>query len=352
MKANVYENNAPVLRRRISCSALALVLAAALLFDADRLAAQNPPQAPVLRDGGWVTDGIVYAFAQSDGIGYIGGDFNYVGPNTCHGVPLSISTGLPAGAFPRVEENIYACVADGAGGWFIGGGFTQVAGVARNRLAHILANGSLDSNWHPDVDGDVLALARSGAVLYVGGYFSHIDSTERNNAGAVDTTGGAVNDWNPDADGSVLALAVAGSAVYAGGEFSTIGGTTRHYAAALTEAAGVALNWNPDADGIVRALAIKTVIFAGKAPAATAQIVYAGGDFTAIGRQSYRYLASLDPATGDANAWNPDPNDSVRTLALSGSVIYAGGDFTYVGNDERDFVAAINVSDAAATAWA
>jgi hypothetical protein len=60
--------------------------------------------------------------------------------------------------------------------------------------------------------------------------------------------------------------------------------------------------------------------------------VYVGGDFSAIGGESYRYLAAVDATTGVATKWNPDVDNRVWCLAVSSSTVYAGGKFTRLGS--------------------
>jgi hypothetical protein len=52
-----------------------------------------------------------------------------------------------------------------------------------------------------------------------------------------------------------------------------------------------------------------------------------GGSFTSIGGQSRNCLAKLSTTgTGVADAtWNPNANDFVQVLALSGTDLYVGG---------------------------
>ena len=64
------------------------------------------------------------------------------------GVILDASTGKALGAF-RVNNPIRTATSDGQGGWYIGGGFIHVNGQLRKRLAHIRADGTLDSTWRP-----------------------------------------------------------------------------------------------------------------------------------------------------------------------------------------------------------
>ncbi|MBU1942175.1 MAG: PQQ-like beta-propeller repeat protein [Actinobacteria bacterium] len=286
-----------------------------------------------------MTDGIVRAIVTTPDTTYIGGDFNYVGPNTGSGVFIDASTGQPAATYPRVDGQICACVPDGSGGWYIGGSFTMVSSVTRNGVAHILSDGTLDSAWDPDANGTVNALAVSGSTVYAGGAFSSIGGQNRNNMAALDAVTGNATSWDPDADGAVNALAVSGSTVYAGGNFSDIGGQERDYIAAIDTTSGSPTTWAPDADDQVNALAV------------SGSTVYAGGQFMYMGGQYRNRIAAVDATTGNATAWDPDANDPVLALGLSGSTVYTGGYFTSIGGQARNYVAAIDETSGNATAW-
>ena len=67
-----------------------------------------------------------------------------------------------------------------------GGDFTRVGGVARNRLAHIRSNGTLDTSWNPDVGGTVSALALSGGTIYAGGGFTTVGGNAQSNLARFD----------------------------------------------------------------------------------------------------------------------------------------------------------------------
>ena len=109
----------------------------------------------------WETNGWVNAIAQSGDTIYLGGSFGYVGPHTGSGVPITVDTGAADTDFPPVDGgSVFAAVPDGSGGWFIGGFFTTVEGVARRGLAHIRADGALDRDWSPSVNGSVYCACR------------------------------------------------------------------------------------------------------------------------------------------------------------------------------------------------
>ena len=106
-------------------------------------------QSSTPREETWVTNGAVEAIVRTTDTIYIGGNFTYVGPNTGSGVPLDNATGQPVATFPKVNGTVNASVSDGIGGWYIGGSFTPVGGEARNRIAPILARGTVDPAWNP-----------------------------------------------------------------------------------------------------------------------------------------------------------------------------------------------------------
>jgi hypothetical protein len=270
---------------------------------------------------------------------YLGGAFDYVGPATGAGVAIaSAGTGTVDADFPRVNGPVHAAVADGSGGWFIGGEFTQVGDQARANLAHIDAAGTVTA-WAPAADGAVRALALAGSVLYVGGEFLGIDATARSRIAAVAAGSGTVTTWNPAADGAVLTLLVDGTTVYAGGGFTAIGGAARNGIAALDTASGAATAWDPGANGAVRALAL------------AGTTLYAGGDFTQIGGASRNRIAALAAGSGVATAWDPDADGAVRALSLAGTTLYAGGDFTQVGGASRNRIAELAAGSGVATTW-
>ena len=301
----------------------------------------------------WITNGPVGAIATTPSTTYIGGNFNYVGPYTGNGVPIDATTGKPVGQFPKVSGSVVACVSDGADGWYIGGDFTQVGTVKRNRIAHLLSNGTVDLAWDPNANGGggtstvgrVEALVVSGTTVYVGGYFTEIGGQPRNHIAALDAITGTATDWNPNinsssVDCSVYALAVSGTTIYAGGRFSNIGGQMRSYVAALDATTGLATDWNPNANSSVYALVI------------SGTTIYVGGNFSTIGGQIRNHIAALDVSTGSPTAWNPGANGSlVLALALSGTTIYAGGDFTTIGGQARNCIAALNTDTGLATDW-
>ena len=301
-------------------------------------------QAQTVRRDFWVPNSMVRTAVLDGNTLYIGGDFTRIGPVTGCGVPLDIAGGTPVTGFPVVVGDVTCALADGAGGWFIGGDFTSVGGRSRTDLAHVLADGSV-SAWDPSPDGPVQALALSGGTLYAGGLFGQIGGAARSQIAALDVATGVPTAWNPGADGAVYTLAVSGNLVYVGGAFSNIGGKARARIAALDAATGLASAWNPNAlPDYSSVLSI----------AVDGSHVYASGSFIAIGGQMRSGLAALDPVTGMATPWNPSPGPmftNVYAIAPAGNTVYVGGSFSTIGGADRASLAALDATTGQATPW-
>jgi len=130
----------------------------------------------------FVTNGPVYAVVRSADTIFIGGRFTQVARRSGFGVEIA-TDGTQAMEQPEVlggEGLVQAVAPDGSGGWYIGGLFTHVGGVARNNIAHISADKSVAPSFDPDARGGTHALAVSGSKVYAGGLFTSIGGQTRN----------------------------------------------------------------------------------------------------------------------------------------------------------------------------
>ena len=124
--------------------------------------------------------------AGADGKVVIGGSFttvngvsrNYVARLNTDG---SLDTGFDPGSGPDDSVSALAVQADGK--VLIGGWFTAVDGTPRNRIARLNADGTLDTGFSPgsgaSASVSALAVAPDGKVL-LGGYFTTVDGVTRN----------------------------------------------------------------------------------------------------------------------------------------------------------------------------
>ena len=298
---------------------------------------EDDDAAALVHQGMPVTDGAVIALAASGDTLFVGGEFGSIGPSTGSGMPVDSVTAQPVW-LPKVAGYVNAVASDGSGGWYLGGGFSHVAGQPRQNLAHVLADHTLDP-WNPAPDGTVFALAERDTTLYVGGGFTHIGGAPRNDIAAFVTTTGTLKPWDPNADGTVVSLAMKDTTLYAGGDFLHVGGQARARIAALT-GAGAATSWNPGANNEV-----ESIVTLGA-------LVYAAGAFDSLGGQIRHHIGALDAGTGNPTGWNPNADGYVSALAVVGSTVYAGGPYATIGGQSRSGLAALDANTGLATGWA
>jgi uncharacterized delta-60 repeat protein len=231
----------------------------------------------------------------------------------------------------------------------IGGGFTTVLGVARNKMARLNTDGTLDTAFSPNASGpsayiDSIAVQADGKIL-AGGSFTSIGGQPRNHIARLDPTTGLADSFDPNANSpnsNVRAVAVqADSKILVGGYFTAIGGQTRNNIARLDAMTGLADSFNPDANGIVYAIAVQPD---GK--------ILVGGDLTNIGGQTRGRIARLDATTGLADSFDPNASLAVSTIAVqTDGKILAGGTFTSIGGQTRNYIARLDPTTALADSF-
>ncbi|MBI5169569.1 MAG: hypothetical protein HZA61_08785 [Candidatus Eisenbacteria bacterium] len=341
----------------------------------------------------------VNALLAAHGRVYVGGGFAAV-TTPASGLGLSDSLGTLAEPLPLFDGNVQAMESDGAGGWFVGGSFASVDGVAKRSLVHLLPGGQLDTAWDASLlpTASVFSLARSGSRLYVAGsalrtvnalsvplvaldaatgalvpwsgtitpdagltsvcanadtvwfagYFSTVNGQPRTALGSVLASNGQLTSWAPvvtmsASSPAVLAVQYANGVVYAGGAFSTVGGLNRSSFAAIGAVTGtpttLVANVTYTGPGIVRALEVGPTH------------VFLGGSFTAVNGSPRANLAGFSLASGALLTWNVAPDAQVHALSLWGNKLYACGDFTTIASTSRARAAALNAITGALDAW-
>ena len=206
---------------------------------------------------------------------------------------------------------------------YIGGSFTHVkdrAGVTRTRggLAAIDTASCDLTGWTATADANVAALVVSGTKVYVGGSFTHVNGISRNRLAALDAGSGAVLAFNPNVDKVVNGLLATSGKLYAGGEFGKVGGVSRSKLAAFDlSTENLSTAWQPKANGKVDTLAI----------GADGDDVYIGGSFTTLNSQGiYPYLGRVDADSGANDAgFIPTAGYPILDLEVDSRGVYAGG---------------------------
>jgi uncharacterized delta-60 repeat protein len=286
--------------------------------------------------------GTVFALVvQADGKILVGGD-SFFGQ-------LS-ATGSWNPSFDRSANSSVLTVAVQANGQILfGGGFTWLDGyaTARNRIAPLNPNGSLDSNFGAG-DGansyvSALAVQSDGKILIGGGFSTLgfgsglVGSAPRNYIGRLNANGSLDTSFNPGAGGpswggDVQALVVqADGKILVGGFFYTLGGggtgtTARNHIGRLNADGSVDASFNPGANSTVKAFAMQAD---GK--------ILVGGDFTTLGdggtgTTTRNYIGRLTVAPPSAPAVTTHPSSRTATpdFTVSFSAEASGSPFPTV----------------------
>jgi uncharacterized delta-60 repeat protein len=280
---------------------------------------------------------------QADGKILAGGTFTVIGGATRNGIArLDATTGLADSFDPNANNVIWVVIVQPDGKILIGGAFTTLspnggAVVTRNHIARLNPDGTLDTAFNPNANGEVysIALQADGKIL-AGGFFNGANSIggqTRNYIARLDATTGLADSFDPNADFAVSAIAVqADGKILAGGAFTSIGGQTRNDIARLDATTGLADSFDPNPNLDVYSIAVQ----------ADSKIL-AGGLFSSIGGQTRLRIARLDATTGLADSFDPNASDEVDSIAVQADgKILAGGSFTSIDGQTRNLFARLS----------
>ena len=337
---------------------------------------------------------------------YLGGEFTSLAPTTALAGAIDGQSGAPQPGFPKVDNGqVSVATSDGNGGWFVGGSFAKLNEVQVNGLAHVLADGSLDTNFSPAIVGPqnqpsksftVTALAVHGSWLYIGGEFTKFGTKgtakaqTRNHIARVSSTTGTVDPaWDPDTGNHTtanpvrsIAVSPDGNTVYFSGDFTTISGHPRQGIGAFVAGSGVSA-WVPSVgnssavatapdgriyvahsgglsvvDGNGGVLWTAATGGGGVKQLAVSKdggTIWVGGDFNSIGGQDRNKLAAVHSDGSVDPALDPGPGHgtvvSALTLSEDNTRVYFGGTFDKVKDEVRNNLAAVDATTGTLTTW-
>lgn len=294
------------------------------------------------------TNATVYAVTvQPDGRVLIGGLFSGVSGTARNGIARlnadgSLDTSFDPGsgaeyAMGPSVATVYALALQPDGKVLIGGQFSSVNGAPNNCIARLNADGSPDPDFDPGsgTDGTVeaLALQLDGKIL-VGGGFNQINATDRAKIARLNVDGSLDATFDPGVgpNGSVNVLAVQPDGrVLTCGEFSQINGITRHSIARLNPNGSLDALFDPGV-GFDENISVQTV-----ATQADGKILMAGSRFI-FHQPSAGFVIRVNTDNSTDATLDPGtgPNGSIASLAVQpDGKILAGGYFTQVNTTSR-----------------
>jgi len=288
---------------------------------------------------------------QADGKIIIGGWFtSYNGTPINHIARLNADGSLDATFNPGTgaDSMVTTTALQADGKIIIGGYFTSYNGTTRNGIARLNADGSLDATFNPGTGADSMvtttALQADGKII-IGGEFIYYNGTARNriarlNAdGSLDATfksGTGANDFV-----NTTALQADGKIII-GGYFTSYNGTPVNHIAGLNADGSLDASFNPGtgADNSIETTAVQ----------ADGKIII-GGWFTSFNGTSRNGIARLNAGGSLDTSFNlgtgVDGNFArVETIAVQADgKIIIGGFFTSYNGTARNKIARLNAND-------
>lgn len=234
---------------------------------------------------------------------------------------------------PNVDNQVHSIAVQHDGKILIGGYFTSLqpggTGTAHTRicLARLNADGTVDTGFAVNVNGFIRCILpqRDGRIL-IGGQFYQINdgsgTVTRNRIARLHENGTLDTGFNPNANGEVLTMAQdSQNRIVVGGYFSSIGGATRYKLARL-DPDGFADGFNPVSSSFVNAVAIESD-----------GSVLVGGDFTEAlpGGGTASNLLRVKPDGVLDNTFRPNPGYRIQGISVQADrSILISGSFTAV----------------------
>jgi len=311
-----------------------------------------------------ITAANVHAIAQTSSGFIVVGDFTTIGGISRGRIARLSSSGALDQTFAAGEgadAPIRALVVQSDGKILVGGEFTTFDGVARNRIARLNSNGTLDATFNPGsgLNGTVHCMALStyftGGVI-VGGEFTTANNVLRNRIAKFSATTGAHDtSFNPGtgANGPVYAVLPDPSryynGIYIGGDFTSFNGSARGRLARVSDSGQLAsFNTGSGFDGPVYALSGEGSSYSSNAG------IFVGGDFNAfdgIARSKLARLSILSFSSSSAldqyfKVWFDGAVRSIAVASTSSSTlrVLIAGDFQTADGSSRSRVARLTIA--------
>ena len=164
-----------------------------------------------------------------------------------------------------------------------------------NLLAYNIRTGNLITTFAPTVNAQVKSLAVSpdGTKLYIAGGFTQVNGLNRYRIASFTIATGALTTFQPTPNSTVNGIAVTSTAVYAGGVFTKVGSVDRLRLAAFNPTSGALLAWAPVADSTVQAVL----------PTPDKSRILVAGSFANLNGTTATGLGAIDATTAATLPW-------------------------------------------------
>lgn len=241
---------------------------------------------------------------------------------------------LDTNFIPNVNNAVNTIAVQSDGKILIGGDFTNVGGFPRNRIARLYPDGSLDESFNPGANSSIRSiLPQADGRIVVGGNFTTLAGGSRNRIARIHQDGSLDQSFNPNANNLVNCITQQPDGkIILGGTFTNLGGQIRNRIARLNPDGSLDVDFPAIAGVSVTSLAIQPD---GK--------ILIGGSFTSIGGQPRSNIARLMPDGSLDSLFNASADGDIITMASQvNGMIVIGGSFSNVGGQPRSRIARIH----------
>ncbi len=246
---------------------------------------------------------------------------------------------------------VHATVLQPDGKILIAGKFTTYNGTARNRIARLNVDGSLDTTFDPGTgsSGTVycLAMQPDGKVL-IGGYFSSYNGTLRNNIARINNDGSLDTTFDPGSGPNEVVRSITvqpDGKILIGGVFTSYDGTPTNYITRVNADGSLDTSFNigTGADILITSIVLQPD---GK--------ILVGGWFNSFNGSPIDFFARLN-ADGTLDAGfdtGTGPSSTISSIAVQadGRIIIVG-DFANYNGVGRNRIARVNADGSLDTSF-
>lgn len=235
---------------------------------------------------------------------------------------------------------------------YVAGSFTSYNGLARGRLARLNLNGLLDATFAPDgtaFNAFVYALGFDNVnqKIYAGGAFDSYNDfaahliARTHDNGSRDLSFATTGTTGLNQDVQALALDSVNDKLYVGGTFTSYNGTIIQYLARINSDGSLDTTFTQTGTGLNGS--VSALVYD-----SINQKLYVGGTFTHYNNNTnIKYIARLnsDGSLDSSFATTGTGfNNSIHTLLLdsTNNKLYLGGEFTSYNGTTRKYVARLN----------